>query len=102
MGVASTKSGLPALEWLVIRFAPHCSCAHGRPTAAPLADLGALRAAMAARKGASCLGVPRSCRTAGVDARVPLRVLRERLLAALGVEQGWPVRARGLPASVCQ
>ena len=78
----------------------HRSCAHGRPTAAPLADLGALRAAMAARKGARCLGVPRSCRAAGVDARVPLRLLRERLLAALGAEQGWPVRAC-FGASVC-
>ena len=71
----------------------HCSCAHGRPTAAPLADLALLRAAMAARKGASCLGTPRSCRAVGVDARVPLHVLRERLLAALGAEEGLRVTA---------
>lgn len=39
------------------------------------------------------MGVLRSCRAVGVDAGVPLRALREQLLAALGMEQGWHVRA---------
>ncbi|KAK9830613.1 hypothetical protein WJX81_005386 [Elliptochloris bilobata] len=67
------------------------SCAHGRPTAAPLADLTPLRAAAAARRSRAWFGSPRSASAARVDARVPLGILHERLIAALGTARLVPV-----------